>query len=37
MAKVIAIANAVWTPEVVSAYQAEIAAQQAKLIPTISE
>ena len=35
--KVIAIANAVWTPEVVSAYQAEIAAQQAKLIPTISE
>ena len=31
-AKVVAIANAVWTPEVVSAYNDIIATQEAKLI-----
>lgn len=32
--KVIAIANAVWTPEVVSAYEAQMAAQEAEMTPT---
>lgn len=29
--KVVAIANAAWTPEVVAAYEAQVAAQQEKL------
>jgi len=29
--KVVAIANAVWTPEVVSAYEAQMAAQEAEM------
>ena len=31
--KVVAIANAVWTPEVVSAYEAQMAAQEAEMNP----
>ena len=31
--KVVAIANAVWTPEVVSAYEAMLAAQEAEMNP----
>ena len=31
-AKVVAIANATWTPEVVSAYEAMIAAQEAEMV-----
>jgi DNA-binding transcriptional LysR family regulator len=30
-ANVVAICNAAWTPEVISAYQAQVAAQQAKM------
>ena len=33
--KVVAIANAVWTPEVISAYEAMLAAQEAEMLEPI--